>query len=106
MLSCRLQVRVAELQQQLSAAQSSSSEDSHDNLAMEGGAGEGAGTGGSNGGGGSKGTLTLQLVVSELREELQRQSDLTRSETLLRQKTEALLREANASLQKEVQQLC
>jgi hypothetical protein len=46
--------------------------------------------------------LTLQMVVSELREELQRQSDLTRNEMLQRQKFEAMLRDATANLQKEV----
>ena len=50
--------------------------------------------------------LTLQMVVAELREELQRQSDLTRTEMLQRQKAEAMLRDITANFNKEVQRFC
>lgn len=50
--------------------------------------------------------LTLQMVVSELREELQRQSDLTRTEMLQRQKAEAMLRDVTANFNKEVHRFC
>lgn len=93
----RLQVRVAELQQQLSSlspALISSADEAAAELAGEG----------INLAYTSKhsANLTLQMVVSELREELQRQSDLTRNEMLQRQKAEAMLRDATANLHKEV----
>jgi len=90
----RLQVRVTELQQQLSQLTHSPSADDSDPSSDPSSSAPGQQTSKSQ-------TLTLQLVVGELREELQRQSDSSRNELLARQRAEAALREASQQLSRE-----
>lgn len=85
---------MAELQQQLST--SSNSEDANDHTL-----GGSSSSTSSSSSGTSEQALTLQLVVGELREELQRQSDATRSEMLGRQRAEGLLKESSTLLARE-----